>query len=121
MQLHGATKIELDLLEVLRDNEAGPAGVESTKRSAAMSNAIEELQRLRTQVSEFCLGDVPNRRNFDDELVCLLNKYSKENASNTPDFILAGYLKSCLLAWNEATKDRETWYGREFKPGSISK
>lgn len=36
-----------------------------------------------------------------------------ESASNTPDFILAQYLSHCLLAWNQATIQRETWYGRE--------
>lgn len=48
MQLEGATKIELDLLEVLRWNEGSGCSVEHTARSVAISNAIEELQRLRS-------------------------------------------------------------------------
>lgn len=47
------------------------------------------------------------------ELTSLLNKYSAENTSNTPDFILAEYLLDCLTAWSKATKWRETWYGRK--------
>lgn len=69
---------------------------------------------------ELALGEIPNRRSFEDELVCLLNKYSKENDSNTPDHILATYLIDCLLAWNVGVQAREEWYSRSFKPGSIS-
>src|SRR3990167_4665218 len=39
-----------------------------------------------------------------------------ENAYNTPDFILAGYMEGCLEAWNAATQQRETWYGRDAAP-----
>jgi hypothetical protein len=38
---------------------------------------------------------------------------SAENGSNTPDFILAQYLTSCLAAFDEAVNAREKWYGRE--------
>ena len=42
----------------------------------------------------------------------LLNKHSKENDSNTPDFILAKYLIECLTSFNKAVCARENWYGR---------
>lgn len=45
------------------------------------------------------------------ELTDLLNKHSKENESNTPDFILAKYLIGCLMAFNAAMIDRDSWYG----------
>lgn len=50
--------------------------------------------------------------NFSRELANLLNRYSKENISNTPDFILASYIESCLQAFNQAVEVRESWYGR---------
>lgn len=50
---------------------------------------------------------------FQRELAQLLNKYSEENASDTPDFILAEYLRGCLAAFATAVQQRETWYGRE--------
>jgi len=56
---------------------------------------------------------------FAEELEGLLNAHSQENASNTPDFILASYLLACLAAWNAAVLRRELWYGRESKPGVI--
>jgi len=48
---------------------------------------------------------------FTDELASLINRHSIENESNTPDFILASYLRSCLIAFNKVTKARERWYG----------
>ena len=34
------------------------------------------------------------------ELTDIINKHSLENGSDTPDFILAEYLVSCLLLYN---------------------
>ncbi len=55
---------------------------------------------------------------FALELEATINRYSQENGSNTPDFILAQYLLGCLSAWNEGVQAREKWYGREPKPSS---
>ena len=38
---------------------------------------------------------------FREELGSLLNRRSKENTSNTPDFILAAFLEECLDAFDE--------------------
>jgi len=51
---------------------------------------------------------------FKKELEELINKHSKENGSDTPDFILAKYLASCLKVFNKVITDREKWYGREI-------
>lgn len=50
---------------------------------------------------------------FKKELKELINHYSKENESNTPDFILAQYIMACLIAFNTAIQQRETWFGKE--------
>lgn len=52
-----------------------------------------------------------------DELTVVLNKHSRENFSNTPDFILAEYLISCLSAFETGVRAREKWYGHEDRPG----
>ena len=52
---------------------------------------------------------------FQQDLEKLINYYSQENGSNTPDFILAKFLNDCLNAFNEAIPQREKWYGREEK------
>lgn len=53
---------------------------------------------------------------FDKDLASLINKHSMENGSNTPDYILAQYLLSCLMVFNLAVQQRETWYGRDARP-----
>jgi hypothetical protein len=64
-------------------------------------------------------NEAQNRRGeFAKELESLINRHSQENDSDTPDFILAGYLRDCLSAWNEATKARERWYGRPCGNGA---
>ena len=54
----------------------------------------------------------PPLTSFEQELKHLLNKYSMESDSNTPDFILAEYMHACLVSFNVATRAREHWYGR---------
>jgi hypothetical protein len=48
---------------------------------------------------------------FRKELEHLINCYSRENGSDTPDFILADYLCGCLEAFDRATNRRDRWYG----------
>lgn len=50
---------------------------------------------------------------LEHALSSAINRFSAENGSDTPDFILAQYLLGCLAAWNDAVKRRESWYGRE--------
>ncbi len=52
-----------------------------------------------------------------DEIRETLNRHSRENASNTPDFILATYLIECLVAFEHATMQRDDWYGDRKEPG----
>ena len=53
-----------------------------------------------------------------DELTTLLNCYSEENEINTPDFMLAKFMLSCLEAFNVATRERDRWYGAHLAPGN---
>jgi hypothetical protein len=46
------------------------------------------------------------------KLESLLNEHSRENVSDTPDFVLAEYLTDCLAAFDKAVRERERWYGR---------
>lgn len=57
------------------------------------------------------MAEFPDRPTLEEDLRAVLNRHSVENASSTPDFILAAYLDSCLQAWAEATKARDTWWG----------
>lgn len=51
---------------------------------------------------------------LEKEISEILNRYSAENGSNTPDFILAQYLLNSLEAFNAAVGAREEWYGRKI-------
>ena len=52
------------------------------------------------------------KSNFRRELEELINRHSMEQESNTPDFILAMFLHSCLEAFNDATARRTLYNGR---------
>ena len=51
---------------------------------------------------------------FTKEIADVINRHSKENGSNTPDFILANYLVMCLEAFDITSRLREKWYGKEL-------
>ena len=54
--------------------------------------------------------------NFQQELSKLLNIYSKESVSNTPDYILAQYLGDCLEAYNKAQVSKDIYSGIQVLP-----
>lgn len=60
-------------------------------------------------------GPLPNsdsdQPTFEKALERLINCYSLESGSNTPDFILVEYLKSSLVNFHQATRMRDNWYG----------
>ena len=51
------------------------------------------------------------------EIEAAINRCSAENGSNTPDFILANFLATCLEAFDAATVVRENWYGYRLSIG----
>ncbi len=61
-------------------------------------------------MSEFEMSD------FEKSIRDQINMHCMENRSNTPDHILAMYLNACLLAFDTAVQQRETWYGRDSRP-----
>ena len=60
------------------------------------------------------MGDMSE---FEKELRDLINKYSEENYSNTPDFILAVFMNRCLLALGDAIVNRDSWYSKDKEKG----
>ena len=63
------------------------------------------------------LQGIETRRNseFRKALEELINYHSRENGSDTPDFILAEYLFGCLENFDKTLQAREKWYGRNVK------
>lgn len=56
---------------------------------------------------------------FTEELQVLLNNSGIDTICNTPDYILAEYLTSCLETYANTVQSRDTWFG--FKPFSRHK
>lgn len=77
----------------------------------------DEANRIANGLLEWVLGRYrpvdSGRSGFRAELEHLLNACSMENGSNTPDFILAGFLTECLRAFDGATAARDRGAGRE--------
>lgn len=48
---------------------------------------------------------------LEKSLSDLINCESRENDSNTPDFLLAEFMVNCLDAFELANNKREVWYG----------
>ncbi len=53
------------------------------------------------------------KQTLNSKLQELLNEYCCENESDTPDYILANYLQSCLSAFDTAVKERREWHSTE--------
>lgn len=51
----------------------------------------------------------PNQ-NFQKSLETLINRFSKESDSNTPDYMLASFLMGCLENWNRHIGERDKWH-----------
>jgi len=84
--------------------------------------ASHDCSEIPMLIDKFCLvNDLHSPRDdwsqylnypddFKREMINLINKHSRENTSNTPDFILADYLLNCLAAYESATNQRDAWY-----------
>lgn len=52
---------------------------------------------------------------FRENLEVLINQHSMENGSETPDFILAEYLRDSLVAFDKAVNARVNFYASHLK------
>lgn len=74
------------------------------------SSAALARDALRSPAATVPAGD----RQFLRNLTWALNVNSRENGSDTPDFILGEFLRDVLAAWDRAVVKRERWYSREI-------
>lgn len=59
-------------------------------------------------------------KSLADDIRAAINRRSRENVSNTPDFILAEYMLACLTAFETASLAREGWYGKSLTIGGYT-
>ena len=56
-----------------------------------------------------------SRTEFLKELAKVLNKHNIDTATDTPDYILAEYLNSCLRSYLIVNYNNRNWHGEENK------
>lgn len=79
----------------------------------SVESLIEDFKTKLSTVEYEELSEVVTKETkFYRELTALINRYSLENESNTPDFLLAQYLIGCLRNFSNIVNNREEWYGR---------
>jgi hypothetical protein len=64
-------------------------------------------------------GGCMNRTEVHRDLEQLINKHSMENGSNTPAFMLAGYLMDALDAFDRACNTRTRWYRKDDREEAV--
>lgn len=82
-------------------------------KAGKMPDDVPTIDTLKQRV--FLPGDY---QSIEKDLADLINKQSRENRSNTPDFILAQYMARCLKALEDAVNARDSFYGLHPEPGS---
>lgn len=110
----GKTATDIFADESLCNNCQGVAKLVRDKADAekgAMSELKVELAEKDDE--RFIVIDDEQKTTFAKELANLLNKHSIENESDTPDWILAEYIKKILEAWNSSVLQRDKWYGHK--------
>lgn len=121
---------------VQRARSMAPYGADENGRPTALDSAVERLVHLSSYMRAIGREGIGNSYadadaidtvlhalaaavsggrtvSLQNEVERAINRWSAENASNTPDWILAQFLMSCLDAWNTGVQQRETWYGRD--------
>ena len=58
------------------------------------------------------MPNIKDKSTLKEKLTELINSESREQDSDTPDFILAEYMINCLEAFELASNRREVHYGR---------
>lgn len=81
-----------------------------TSGEITFSRFIEILNETQQKNIDNAIAKSHRKASFEKDLEELINRHSKENGSNTPDFILAEYLQDALYSFNKAVNKRTTWY-----------
>lgn len=98
------------LISELKD--FGVTDTAHVEEKTVLLSALRELAALREGADALAEAQriYPDPVTFPDKIRRAINSCSKENASDTPDFILADYLVACLDAYSETVKRRDKWF-----------
>ena len=84
-----------------------------------LKNASDRLLEIGSDLPEQAppppgVPDAGTDARFVKSIKNAINANSKENGSDTPDFILANYMADCLRAFDKCSRAREKWYGKSL-------
>lgn len=109
-----------DLIGIMgnfEDNKFGWTNIQGTTIRRVLGGHVLNFPLNVRVDQEVPVKAEPETSDLERELASVLNKHSAENASNTPDFILAEYLMACLTAFNAANNKCREWQGQGFLNG----
>jgi hypothetical protein len=112
---------EIPQLKEYNENELQDASIYKTNIDDIIVDCLQKLNEWHSGLYIDLNEIISTETQFYRELSSLLNRYSKENGSNTPDFLLASYLTGCLRTFNSIVTAREEWYKREKNPIETTK
>ena len=90
-----------------------PTGVFDSRPAAAFVDAAAD------RINELAFGHPIVPGTMAQQIAHVINSHSRENNSNTPDYLLAEYLLRCLEAYEVICSRRDKWYGIDPAPGWV--
>ncbi|MCK9209213.1 MAG: hypothetical protein M0P61_00115 [Ignavibacteriaceae bacterium] len=104
---------------MLEKLKALKAVIELTESKVGLETVKELIMEIENRpIEQQVSREVGGReKNIVKDIATIINQHSRENASNTPDFILAEYLERCLITFEMASNAREKWYGKKLSIG----
>lgn len=89
-----------------------PPGWSQDVNSGMITDDHGQAQGIPLDWSRDATAEVNERyTRFRDELEHLINSFSMENGSDTPDFMLAAFMVDQLMAFDALMQKRDGWYG----------
>lgn len=111
-------EVEFEIVKVWeRNTDRNIPTLDDFEHYAKLIPSKEQQKQFITEIIEEdakdgLYEDDVERFSFKHELQNLINEHSMENGSDTPDFILASFLYSCLESFNHAVRQREQFYNK---------
>ena len=97
--------------EIIKENKTEEKSNVNTQILISKEQLREWIEKSAGDIIEEKLDNNKPVSDFQSDLRKLINRHSKENGSDTPDFILAEYLNNCLENFNNIIRKRESQKG----------
>jgi hypothetical protein len=112
---HAISILEI-ALDTARNNEPIHRAEGNIEQADACRAHAESLIEGLSALQCIQAGYLKEPETFEGKIARAINCHSLENGSDTPDFILAEYLKRCLGAFDSVMVMRTAWYEKGKTP-----